>query len=201
MAAAPGNNYNPNGRPVGSKNLLTWHRDRAFEIAKERGYPHPALAMLEIAYDEKQPIERRDMMLIEAARYFVPKPKSVHPVEIDIPSLSSDTDLEGFLATLIMKFKQDLEPLELSTMVKQLIDAKRSRKELELKQISVEGGPSQQTIRIEGGLDPLPLGPDDGPIRMPKFNGHPVAAGMLAAPVDAAPDPLPTDSVQVKDST
>lgn len=56
--------------------------------------------------------------------------------------------------------------LELSTLTRAWINARHEREELQLK-IQDHGGPSNQTIRIEGGLPNLP-GTD---IIMPEING------------------------------
>ena len=69
-------------------------------------------------------------------------------------------------------------------------------------------GPPNQVIEIKGGLPPLRLGPEDGPILMPELNGHagpaidglpgpapgqkPAAHSPNASAAPAAPDPKPT---------
>jgi hypothetical protein len=45
----------------------------------------------------------------------------------------------------------------------------------EARLVLAQGGEPNQTIRIEGGLPPLPLGPKDQPVIMPALNGSTAA--------------------------
>jgi hypothetical protein len=55
-----------------------------------------------------------------------------------------------------------------------------------------QGGERDQTIRIIGGLPPLPLGPDDQPVIMPDHNGTKVLDGREPLGPPASPLPPPT---------
>jgi hypothetical protein len=84
------------------------------------------------------------------------------------------------------------------------INSQNARKGLELKQVTVEGGPTEQVIHITGGLPELPLGPTDGPLIMPTritHNGHAMDGHALAAPAPAVPDPEPAANESTPEET
>ena len=151
---ATGQVPNPNGRPVGSKNKITKDFYAAYEESKNRGYKHPLLMMLEIANDPNASLERRDVMLKEAASYLCPKPRQTVAISTDVPVFQSESQAEQFLAEFISAIAPDLEPVELATLTRQFITSKRDGKELELKINPPELQP--QHIVIEGGLPTLP---------------------------------------------
>jgi hypothetical protein len=170
----PGVSGNPAGRKPGSKNKLKRDFHEAYEEAKRRGYTHPFLAMMEIANDMTQPVERRDGMLREAASYVCPKPRQTVAIERDVPVFTSEQQAEAFLAEFIAAIAPDLEPTELANMTRQFILSKREGKELELK----ANPPASQPVHvvIEGGL-PVPPGYEN--VIMP-HNGHAIEGHLVA---------------------
>ena len=121
----------------------------------------------------------------------MPPPRFVD-TPIQVPDFTSIEVAESFLAkiaTLVAGGELDIQTgLELSTLTKNWIDSRHAAKELDLKIISVEGGPHEQTIRIEGGLPTLP-GCEN--LIMPQLNGHAVSEQLLAAPVDVVNESVP----------
>src|SRR5262249_8378291 len=102
----------------------------------------------------------------------LPTPRFIeNPIEV--PEFTDVSYAEAFLAqiaTLVACGELDIQSgLELSTLTKNWIESRHAAKELELKVISVEGGPTEQTIRIEGGLPALP----GTNITMPVLDGKP----------------------------
>ena len=199
MTFQPGHTFSPGRRP-GSRNKLGREFDAAFEEAKARGYTHPFLRMMEIAYDESQPTERRDTMLLAAASYACPKAGTIqHQFVSQPPDLMTVEQAEDFLATLIREFALELDPLQLSAIIRQWIESKRAGAELDLKLNPPEQRP--MIIKVEGGLDRLPgtniVMPGD---KDPATNGHdavappaPAVPVIEAAPKAQDPEPPPQD--------
>ncbi len=160
----PGEVRNPNGRPPGSKNKIGRDFHDAYEQAKtqeDTNIPILLIAM-EWAHDESKPLEVRAAMIKEASSYTCTKPKIT--VRSEVPVLTSIDQAESFLATVAAE--NDLDPIELMTAVRHWIDSRRAGQELQLK--LADGNIVNQTIRIEGGLPPLP-GAD---VIMPPVNDH-----------------------------
>ena len=134
----PGQSGNPRGRPPGSKNKVV---TEIFKIAKERGYRHPVVYMLEVMEDKNAPVERRDMCAIAAAPYMTPKFGTIQHrfVEeaIQIPDFASEQDAENFLADISKRAGAgELElqsALDISALVRNWILSRDSRREYELK--------------------------------------------------------------------
>jgi len=193
MTFQPGHNLSP-GRPPGSVN----RRSEPLRIRlKERGDVDPADFCSSIVSSPNEPTELK----LQAANCLLPylysKRGAVTPpryVEesLVVPEFTSVEIAEEFLAkiaTLVAGGELDIQTgLELSQLTKAWIDSKHAAKELDLKVISIEGGPSEQTIRIEGGLPVLP-GCEN--LIMPVLDGKPVTNGhALTAPEPAVPGPL-----------
>jgi hypothetical protein len=143
------------GRPKGSRNKLGREFDKAFEEAKARGYTHPYLRMMEIAFDPNEKPERRDTMLLAAASYACPKAGTIqHQFVAEAPHITTIDQAENFLASLAIEFAPELNPLELSALIRAWIASKREGAELDLKLNPPETKP--QIIHIEGGLSALP---------------------------------------------
>jgi hypothetical protein len=175
----PGNTFG-NGRPPGSRNVLSKDFYEAYERCKTRdGYKHPIELMMDIIYDQTQSTERRDAMLFEALRILTPK-KLELALDIDFPSVQSPEQGESFLSVIIDKLGPELEPLQLATLVRMLIDSKRNGQELELKLATANQGP-EQTIHITGGLPDIPgtniIMPGQEPHQL---NGHASVASQTA---------------------
>jgi hypothetical protein len=168
MTFQPGQSGNPSGRVPGSKNKLNRDFHEAYEEAKARGYKHPFLAMMEIANDMTQPVERRDGMLREAASYVCPKPKQTIAVEQEVPTFTTAEQAEAFLAEFISTMAPDLEPEQIATMTRQFILSKREGRELELKSIAAGKTVEPMHVIIDGGL---PIMPGHENLIMPGMNG------------------------------
>jgi len=171
MTFQPGHTLSP-GRRLGSRNKLGREFDAAFEEAKARGYTHPFLRMMEIANDPNEPTERRDTMLLAAASYACPKAGTIqHQFVAEAPHITTVEQAENFLATLAIEFAPELNPVELSSLIRAWIASKREGQELDLKVNPPETKP--QIIKIVGGLDRLPgtavVMPGD---EEQKTNGH-----------------------------
>jgi hypothetical protein len=155
-----GQSGNPKGRPPGSKNKVTLE---LFRIAKERGYKHPVLYLLEVVNDEKAAPERRDTCAIAAAPYMTHKmgtaslPRYLEE-HVDVPTFNTVQEAEAYLAhipVLLGRGEIDSQTaLELSTLTKNWLDAIYARQGHDLK-LQAQGG-GDATIRISGGLPPLP---------------------------------------------
>ena len=154
MTFAPGQSGNPSGRKVGSKNKLAKQFQEACEAADEK-YSHPYLMMAEWANDESKPLEIRAAMLKECAAYRCVKQKQTLAVEQTVPIFSSEDQAEQFLAEFISAMAPDLEPAELTNMIRSWIISKREGKELELK-VENQGHVPEQIVKIVGGLPALP---------------------------------------------
>jgi hypothetical protein len=126
---------------------------------------HSYLLMLDWAHDESKPVEVRAAMIKEAASYTCTKPKIT--VRSEIPAFTSVDQAESFLATIAAE--NDLDPIELATMVRHWIDSKRAGKEFDRK-VVVDGGGGDQTITIQGGMPPLP-GTNINMAKEPTLNG------------------------------
>jgi hypothetical protein len=148
----PGESGNPSGRKPGSKNKIGRDFHDAYEQAKDKGYSHPYLVMMEWAHDESKPVEIRAAMLKECASYTCTKPKLT--IRSEVPVLTSIEQAEAFLATLTAE--SELDPIELLTAIRHWIDSKRDGQELQLKIQDHRGSAPEQRILIEGGLPDLP---------------------------------------------
>jgi hypothetical protein len=151
------------GRPKGSRNKLGREFDQAFEEAKDRGYTHPYLRMMEIANDESQPTERRDTMLLAAASYACPKAGTIqHQLVSEVSQPTSIEHAENILAQLFVELAPELDPVQLSAMIRTWIESKRAGQELDLKVNPPETRP--QIIQVVGGL---PIAPGHEGVLMP----------------------------------
>src|SRR5262249_7946212 len=140
-----------------------------------RGYTHPFLRMMEIANDESQPTERRDTMLLAAASYACPKAGTIqHQFVSEAPHITTIEQAENFLASLAIEFAPELNPLELSTLIRAWIASKREGQELDLKVNPPETKP--QIIQIVGGL---PTAPGHEQVIMPDQTNRHASAPMI----------------------
>jgi hypothetical protein len=108
---------------------------------------------------------------------------------IETPDFTSVEVAESFLAkipVLVARGQLDFQSaLELTSMTKTWIDTQYDKKGHDLKVINAQGGPLEQTIRIEGGLPSLP----GTNVTMPLINGHEADAHVLTGPHDVVADP------------
>jgi hypothetical protein len=176
----PGESGNPKGRPPGSKNKVTLE---LFKIAKERGYKHPVLYLIEVVNDEKAAPERRDTCAIAAAPYMTLKmgtaaaPRYLEE-QVEVPDFQTVAQAEEYLASIpVLLGKGEIDSqsaLELSQLTKNWLDAIYARQDYDLK-LQAQGGGSDQHITISGGLPSLPgcniigMGGEE---HTPRVNGH-----------------------------
>ena len=175
-----GHTNNPNGRPVGSRNRRT---TETFERPEARGDKDPADFLSEIVTNETEPKELR----VQAANFLLPYKYGKRgaipvarfiPEQIEVPTFNTVQEAEAYLAHIpVLLGRGELDSqtaLELSTLTKNWLDSIYARQEYEIK-LAAQGGGSEQTIRILGGMDPLPgtniigMGGEEAP---PRVNGH-----------------------------
>jgi hypothetical protein len=101
----------------------------------------------------------------------VPGPVYLHS-QIDVPIFDTLEAAESFLLSLSQREAAgELETASVQTVTERVrlwIQSKRNGQELELKKITAGHDVSETTIRIEGGLPPLP----GTNVTMPQLNGH-----------------------------
>jgi hypothetical protein len=205
MTFQPGQSGNPSGYKGprwGNRHKI--HR-QVLEKIQELGHQDALITLSEIQNDST----KDDNVRVSAAGLLapflhprlqgIPPPRFV-PNPIDVPEFTSVEIAESFLAKItVLVARQELDfqsGLELAQMTTAWINAQNARTGLELKQISIDGGPSEQTIRIEGGLPTLP-GCEN--LIMPQLNGNNGYQLLGADPpaiesVPADPDPATIDS-------
>ena len=152
---------NPNGRPKGARNKRD---EEIFSRLEARGDKDPAELLSEIVSSETEPKELR----VQAANFLMPfkyGKRGVIPVarfipeQLEVPTFNTVQEAEAYLAhipALLGRGELDSQTaLELSTLTKNWLDAIYARQDYELK-LTAQGGGADITIRIEGGLPPLP---------------------------------------------
>jgi hypothetical protein len=204
MPWAPGQSGNPKGYDGPRRR----RNQEVLDEIKARGHLNPLITLSEIHNDpNKEPAVRvaaAGMLapFLNAKLQSIATPRFVE-TPIQVPEFTDVSVAESFLAkiaTLVAGGELDIQTgLELSTLTKNWLDARHAAKELEMKVISVEGGPTEQTIRVVGGLPELP----GTNVTMPVLHGKPVTNGhaALAAPTDAVPAIESTPSQPSNDST
>jgi hypothetical protein len=180
MTFQPGVASNPAGRPKGSRNKRT---QEILDLIQGRGDKDPLDALSEIVTTNQDP-----SIVAQAANILAPYVHSKRGTlsaprflrdQIEVPQFTSITQAEDYLASiLVLLGKGEIDSqtaLELSTLTKNWLDAIYARQDYDLK-LQSQGGGSDQTIRIEGGLPPLPgtsVIMDDTAVGMNGHNGHP----------------------------
>jgi hypothetical protein len=191
MTFQPGHTLSP-GRRLGSRNKRT---AEIFNRLENRGDLDPAALLSSIVTNNEEPKELR----IQAAGLLMPYKYSkcgTAPVQVyidiplDTPEFTHLSDAEQFLAkvaALVAHGQLDFQAGQnLSALAKNWIDAQYAREELAIKQINAGTTEHEQTIRIEGGLPPLP----GTNVTMPLLDGHATNGNghaALAAPEPAVP--------------
>jgi hypothetical protein len=176
-----GHTNNPNGRPVGSRNRRT---EEVFNRLEARGDKYPADFLSAIVTSETEPKELR----VQAANFLLPYKygkRGVIPVarfileQIEVPTFNTVQEAEAYLAHIpVLLGRGELDSqtaLELSTLVKNWLDSIYARQEYDIK-LAAQGGGRDTTIRIEGGLPPLPgtnVIMTETAVGMNGHNGHP----------------------------
>jgi hypothetical protein len=157
---SPGQSGNPNGRPKGSRNRRT---QEILDLIQERGDKDPLDALSDIITNNKDPsiVAQASNILapyLHSKRSTTPAPR-FFPEPVTVPTFTSIEQAEDYLAQLpVLLGNCSLDSqsaLELSTLVRNWIEAKHARTSVELK-VSASGGLGDKIIRIEGGLPRLP---------------------------------------------
>jgi len=187
MTFQPGHTFSP-GRRHGSRNKRT---TEIFNRLENRGDLDPADLLSSIVTNNEEPKELR----IQAAGLLMPYKYSkcgTAPVQVyidiplDTPEFTHLSDAEQFLAkvaALVAHGQLDFQAgQDLSALAKNWIDAQYAREELAIKQYNAGSTEHEQTIRIEGGLPPLP----GCNVTMPVLDGKPVTDNHALAPPEPA---------------
>jgi len=187
MTFQPGHTLSP-GRRLGSRNKRT---AEIFNRLENRGDLDPADLLSSIVTNNEEPKELR----IQAAGLLMPykyskcgtAPVQVYiDVPLDTPEFTHLSDAEQFLAkvaALVAHGQLDFQAgQDLSALAKNWIDAQYAREELAIKQYNAGSTEHEQTIRIEGGLPPLP----GCNVTMPVLDGKPVTDNHALAPPEPA---------------
>jgi hypothetical protein len=179
MTFQPGVAANPNGRPKGSRNRRT---QEILDLIQGRGDKDPLDALSEIITTNQDPniVATAANILapyVHSKRGSLPAPRFI-PEQIEIQNFQTIQQAEDYLASipgLLGRGEFDSQTaLELSTLTKNWLDAIYARQDYDLK-LQAQGGGEPQTIRIEGGMPPLPgtniigLGGEE---QTPQMNGH-----------------------------
>src|SRR5215510_66079 len=189
MTFQPGHTLSPGRRP-GSRNKRT---AEIFERLEGRGDLDPADLLSSIVTNKEESKELR----IQAAGLLMPYKYSkcgTAPVQVyidiplDTPEFTHLSDAEQFLAkvaALVAHGQLDFQAGQnLSALAKNWIDSQYAREELAIQQINAGTTEHETTIRIQGGLPPLP----GCNVTMPLLDGNPVTNGhALEPPAPAVP--------------
>jgi hypothetical protein len=170
------------------------------EEIKGLGHKEACLVLSTIANNETADMGYRVTAAAALAPYQHPKLQSIPTpryieLQIDVPDFTSVNVAEEFvarIAVLVARGHLDIQSgQELIGLAKVYIDAQYAKEELQFKISPPET--RDQTIRIVGGLDPLP----GTNVTMPVVNGHVVREQLLSAPTDVIPpdiEPLKSGS-------
>jgi hypothetical protein len=155
-----GETGNPNGRPKGSRNKRT---QEILDLIQERGDKDPLDALSDIITTNKDPaiVTQASNILapyLHSKRSTTPAPR-FFPEPITVPTFPTIEEAEDYLAKLpVLLGNCSLDSqsaLELSTLVRNWIEAKLAHTGIDLK-VAAQGSRGDQIIRIEGGLPRLP---------------------------------------------
>ena len=191
MVWAPGQSGNPKGY-AGPRER---RRKEVFEIIKNLGHKDALETLSYLQHNEQIEPGLRIAAAAALAPYCHPKMQATPTprfidTPIDVPNFDRISDAESFLArlpVLVARGELDFQSAqELCAMTNLWIQTQYVREELAIKQYNAGSTEHEQTIRIEGGLPPLP----EANVTMPVLDGHATNGNghaALAAPVDAVP--------------
>jgi Family of unknown function (DUF5681) len=190
-----GETGNPNGRPKGSRNKRT---QEILDLIQARGDKDPLDALSDIVTKNQDPaiVAQASNILapyLHSKRSTTPAPR-FFPEAISVPTFTSIEQAEDYLAQLpVLLGNCSLDSqsaLELSTLVRNWIEAKLAHTGMDIK-VTASGGSGDQRIVITGGL---PVLPGCQAMILPKLNGHEINGEALPAPSPA--EQTQTESVQ-----
>jgi hypothetical protein len=156
-------------------------RDEYRAMAEQQDLEDPVLFQHRLLSDETIPATARAVIANQIAPYYRPKLGIMEPAKfietpIEVPSFSTCEDAEAFLLQLAQReAAQELDTVSVAAVSARVLDwirSKRAGQELEIKRLHADVSDQDQTIRITGGLPPLPgtdiIGPDgaDGNVRV-----------------------------------
>ena len=205
MPFQSGENWNGNskGRIPGTRNKRT---QQILDLLQKRGDTDPLDFLSSVVTTPGFEIYSQELK-VQAANYLtpylhskrgtIPAPRFVEEA-IEVPDFASVDEAQAFQKEIARRAAAgELElqaSLDISALVGNWIRSRQASVELDLKIMSANGGPAQQTIRIEGGLPPLP----GTNVTMPVLPGHEneINGSALPEPLDHAPQehdsPSPT---------
>jgi hypothetical protein len=181
MPWAPGQSGNPHGY-AGPRER---RRKEVFEIIKGLGHKDALETLSYLQHNEQIEPGLRIAAAAALAPYCHPKMQATPTprfidLQLDVPEFTHVSDAENFLAKialLVARGSLDIQSgQELSGLVKAWIDTQYAKDELQFKINPPET--RDTTIRIEGGLPPLP----GCNVTMPVLDGKPVTNGHALEP-------------------
>ena len=124
---------------------------------------------------------------------------AIHSRQIEVRTFKTVQEAEAYLAHIpVLLGRGELDSqtaLELSTLTKNWLNSIYARQEYDLK-LQAQGGSSDQTIRIKGGMAQLPgtniigLGGEEAPPRVNGHNGHGPVIEYSDAPAEPATESI-----------
>jgi hypothetical protein len=165
------------GRPAGSRNRRT---QEILDLIQGRGDKDPIDFLSEIisspnTYSPELKVTAANMLApyVHSKRGTLPAPRFL-PDLVVVPTFTSITHAEDYLASIpVLLGRGEIDSqtaLELSQLTKNWLDAIYSHQEYDLK-LQAQGGGSDTTIRIVGGMPQLP-GTNVIMAKEPSLNGH-----------------------------
>jgi hypothetical protein len=198
-------NGNANGRPKGARNRRT---QEVLDLIQGRGDKDPLDALSDLITNNKDPaiVAQASNILapyLHSKRSTTPAPR-FFPEPVVVPTFTTIEQAEDYLAQIpVMLGNCSIDSqsaLELSTLVRNWIEAKLAHTNTDLK-VAAQGNLGDATIRIEGGMPALPgtsIIMDDTPYgsSVPAINGHQGPSiehqpsdAPVTVPVHGAPEP------------
>jgi hypothetical protein len=177
MTFQPGQSGNPSGYKASTRRK--GNAEVFYEI-KNRGYLDPLITLAKIQHESENESVRANAAAA-LAPYTHPKLQSLpvpryieHP--IDVPEFTSVEIAEQFLAKITVLLAAGQLDLDFADSLTKTtvgwIQSQYAKQGIDLKAQAQGASSHETTIRIEGGLPALPLGPTDGPLIMPELNGQ-----------------------------
>jgi hypothetical protein len=188
------------GRPPGSRNRRT---QEILDLIKARGDKDPLEVLSDIASNSTNPDHRISASNSLAPYLHSKRGTSVAPRYVDdpiqVPNFTTIQEAQNFLADIARRSGSGELELQsandISNLVKNWILSITAQDEYQLK-LQAQGGGADTTIRITGGLPPLPgsniigMGGEES---SPRLNGHTNGHGPVIEHANADPPALTQD--------